>query len=153
MKPKGSKTLEVIPTKGTQFVSVPNTLAGREFLGLLRLYLNRGEFEIEAVRGRAKDRRKKGGNREDTPCRTADWLAVYVNRKPDPVAMAAKDRAWESAYNLGYRSGLTRADSVLTSLKLASGALALVREDLDTLEDYLPAVDADATPATEEVKP
>ncbi len=152
MKPRGSKRLEVIQTKGVQFASVPNTIAGREWIHSLRGYLNRGEWRLVALRGRAKDRRRKGGSQTDTPTRTADWLAVYIEpTKPKSWAVykVVSDASAESAaYNSGYRAALAGLRGSLAQLVTRqTDAMEECRTALDFLEDEIQSLQQFASPA------
>ena len=130
--------MTIIQTKGTQFLSVPNTISGREFIAHLRGYLNRKEWKLTALRGRATNRRKKGGNGQDTPTRTADWLAVYIERKPDKALCARQANAWSSGYVVGTANGKrTALDFLKNQRTLTAEALETLRESVELLEDLL----------------
>jgi len=73
-----------------QLFSVPNTPEGKEFLGMARKYLNRDRFYLKS-RGRARNRKAKGGNQQSQPIPTADWLAIYVHWSPLALAKANED--------------------------------------------------------------
>lgn len=56
---------------------VPNNEEGRKFLAQLTKYKNK-DLIVFRKRGRAKDRRAKGGNQHHQPVATAEWFAVYA---------------------------------------------------------------------------
>ena len=58
---------------------VPNDEEGRHFIALAKKYLNRDAFGI-SNRGRAKDRKNKGGSQSSQPIATADWIAMYIKK-------------------------------------------------------------------------
>ncbi len=61
--------------------NVPNDEEGRHFISLARKYLNRDSFQL-SNRGRAKDRKNKGGGQSSQPLATADWIAMYIKKSP-----------------------------------------------------------------------
>ena len=95
------QSLDIIQTKGGQMFTVPNGIIGREFIRLLRVYINE-DFKIR-TRGRAKNRKAKGGNGQDTPRTTADWLAVYVEGKGCFNISQAKNESWRKGHECGMK--------------------------------------------------
>ena len=93
--------LDIIQTKGGQMFTVPNGVIGREFIRLLRVYIA-DSYKIR-TRGRAKNRKAKGGNGQDTPRTTSDWLAVYVERNGLLNIAYQKNMAWRTGYESGLR--------------------------------------------------
>lgn len=57
---------------------VPNDEEGRQFLNQLKKYLNKNVWRIKK-RGRAKNRKEKGGCQASQPLGTADYIAVYLH--------------------------------------------------------------------------
>lgn len=94
------ENVEIVSTDGCQVFSVPNTITGREFVRLLRVYINTDRYAIRA-RGRAQDRKKKGGNGQDIKAKRADWLAVYVQG----VIPANNRGEVQAAYKDGHMNG------------------------------------------------
>lgn len=86
--------MKLVSTNGNQVFSVPNTLQGREFINTLKVYLNSDKYKVVA-RGRAKNRREKGGNGQDIAPSRSDWLAVYV--------VPNQDRYW-TGFDSGQKS-------------------------------------------------
>lgn len=73
-----------IKSNGNQFFNVPNTEEGKQFLGLMKKFLNRPcSFKRE---GRATDRKAKAPYLSDhrlqssMPLDMSDWWAVYIHR-------------------------------------------------------------------------
>ncbi len=57
---------------------VPNDEEGRKFLAQLTKYKNK-DLIVFRKRGRAKNRKEKGGNQHHQPVATSDWIAVYAD--------------------------------------------------------------------------
>lgn len=114
--------MDIIETKGTQVFSVMNTPYGREFLAFLRSSLNRTQFKL-TCRGRAQDRKKKGGSKDAQPLKKADWIAVYI----EPV----KSKNGLSIFNQGYVAGKSDMRYVLK----AKSDIAII--DLRRIMDYM----------------
>jgi hypothetical protein len=115
--------VKIIETHGGQVFSVPNSLSGREFIRLLRVYLN-ANFAMR-TRGRAKNRKAKGGDGQDTPRGTADWLAVYIEGK-NPMDIS--DRLRES-FKQGHMSGVNMA--INNEKDALRHRLAILNSELD----------------------
>ena len=93
--------LDIIQSKGSQMFTVPNGVIGREFIRLLRVYLA-DSYKIR-TRGRAKNRRATGGNGQDPPRTTSDWLAVYVEGIGGLNLCQVKHDAWRKGHADGVK--------------------------------------------------
>ena len=56
---------------------VPNTEEGRQFIELAREYLNK-ETYVMRTRGRAENRREKGGDKYHVHLKNAEWFGIYI---------------------------------------------------------------------------
>jgi len=91
---KRSDSGQIIESKGAQIFSVPNTIPGREFIRLLKLYKHNGK----AMRIRARGSRNIGDY--DTAIFRAKWFAVYLDEG------SAKIAKWQEGHRIGMRVAL-----------------------------------------------
>ncbi len=61
--------------------AVPNTKEGMEWLEKAKEYLNDETYRFSKM-GRAKDRKKKGGNGQHIAPSKSDWIALYITQSP-----------------------------------------------------------------------
>lgn len=64
-------------SNGHQVFNVPNTEEGLDFIHLARKFLNR-KYST-SCRGRAKNRKAKGGTKNGIRLANADWIAFYIS--------------------------------------------------------------------------